>query len=273
MSGWKLTLKQPPKLRIDLHGVLPAGLCELDAAAIERLPLRHGRDELALAELFAVSALPGDDAETLRLEGDLSRFDCIGSGMVAGTLQVDGDVGDALGQQMRGGTIVVAGSARDLAGCEMAGGRLEVRGDVGDFAAGPLPGSLDGMRGGTLVVRGHAGHRFADRMRRGNALLHGDAGDFLASRLVAGSIAIGGGCGAHPGYGMRRGTLVFCGAQPEPPPTFVPTAHEIAVFWQLLARELQREGGPFERLAARRPRRHVGDLAVAGKGEWLLLPD
>lgn len=271
MSGWTLALRQPPPLRVDLHGLLPSGLAALDRAAIERLPLRHGNRTLALAELFSVAALRGDDgAETLVLEGDCSRFDRIGCGLAGGVLRVDGDAGDAVGQQMRGGTLVVAGSARDLAGCEMAGGRLEIERDVGDFAAGALPGSLDGMRGGTLVVRGNAGHRFADRMRRGDALLHGDAGDFLASRLVAGSVAVGGRCGAHPGYGQRRGSVVFCGAHPEPPPTFAPTAHDAGVFWTLLARELQRHGGPFAGLAARRPRRHVGDFAVGGHGEWLL---
>jgi formylmethanofuran dehydrogenase subunit C len=269
VSGWKLTLKQPPALRVDLHGVLPSGLAALDAGAIAKLPLEHGRETLALGDLFTVT--PHGDDETLLLDGDCSRFDCVGSGLVGGTLRIAGDVGDSLGLQMRGGTIVVEGSARDLAACEMAGGRIEVRGDVGAFAATTLPGSMDGMRGGVLVVRGNAGDRLADRMRRGTVVVHGDAGDFMASRLVAGTLALGGGCGVHAGYGQRRGSIVFCGALPELPPTFVSTAHEIGVFWGLLARDLQREGGVFAGLAARRPQRHVGDTAVAGKGEWLFV--
>ena len=268
MSGWTLTLHTPPRLRMDLQGVLPSGVAEFDGPALARLALRHGNETLALGELFRVSAR-NDDA--LVLEGDCSRFDRIGAGLAGGTLRVEGPVGDSLGVQMRGGTLIVVGSARDGVGCEMAGGRIEVHGNVGDFAAGALPGSLDGMRGGALVVHGNAGHRFADRMRRGNAVVHGDAGDFLASRLVAGSLLIGGRCGVHPGYGMRRGSIVFAGAHPEVPPTFMPSAHDLTVFWGLLARELQREGGAFAQLAQRRPQRHVGDIAVAGKGEWLLV--
>jgi formylmethanofuran dehydrogenase subunit C len=120
------------------------------------------------------------------------------------------------------------------------------------------------------VVRGDAGHRFADRMRRGSAVVHGNAGDFYASRLVAGSLALGGRCGAHPGCMQRRGTIVFAGSAPEIPATFLPTAHDVSVFWVLLARGLQRESGAFAGLAARRPSRHVGDVAVGGHGEWLV---
>ncbi len=272
MSGWVLTLLQPPVLRIDLHGLLPGGLTALDATAIEKLPLAHGNETLALGELFKVAPLGGSDGdETLVIEGDCSRFDSIGAGLVAGTLRVEGPVGDCAGLQMRGGRLAIAGSARDLAGCEMSGGRIEIAGSVGDFAAGALPGSIDGMRGGSLVVRGNAGARFADRMRRGSAVLHGDAGDYLASRLVAGSVAIGGRCAAHPGFMQRRGSIVFAGEHPPIPPTFVPTDHDIAVFWRLLASDLQREGGAFAQLASRTPQRHVGDTAVGGTGEWLLI--
>ena len=152
----------------------------------------------------------------------------------------------------------------------MAGGLIEVAADVGDFAAGALPGSMDGMRGGTLIVRGNAGARCGDRMRRGTVVLHADAGDFLASRMVAGTIAIAGRVGAHCGYGMRRGTLVFAGPPPAVPPTFVATHQDIVVFWTLLRRSLAYHGGPFAALPASAPRRLVGDLAVDGKGEWLL---
>jgi formylmethanofuran dehydrogenase subunit C len=38
----------------------------------------------------------------------------------------------------------------------------------------------------------------------------------------------------------------------------------------LLARSLASHGGPFAGLAGRAVRRHLGDLAVGGRGEWLL---
>jgi formylmethanofuran dehydrogenase subunit C len=107
-------------------------------------------------------------------------------------------------------------------------------------------------------------------MRRGNVVVFGDAGDFMASRLVAGTIALAGRCGAYPAWGMRRGSIVFAGAAPRIAPSFVPVASNADVFWQLLARDLARFGGAFADLASRRVVRHAGDLAVLGKGELLL---
>jgi len=43
------------------------------------------------------------------------------------------------------------------------------------------------------------------------------------------------------------------------------------VFWQLLARDLARHGGPFASLPARAIDRHLGDLAADGKGEWIVV--
>lgn len=268
MSGWRLTLKTAPALRVDLRSLQPQALAELSAGAVAKLPLHQGNQTLALGELFDV-APRGKDGELL-LEGELGKCDRVGWQMAGGRVRIEGNAGDYLGCGMTAGEIACSGDAGLLAACEMAGGLLDVAGSVGDFAASALPGSMDGMRGGTLLVRGNAGARFGDRMRRGNALVFGDAGDFLASRMVAGSIALAGRAGAHVGYGMRRGSVVCAGAAPELPATFVPNDTSIAVFWHLLASSLARHGGAFAELAARRPERHVGDLGAGGKGELLL---
>ena len=267
MSGWTLTLRQPPTLRVDLRGITPLALAGLSALQVAQCPVVQGNDLLPLAEFFSVSAR---DDDVLLLDGDLSRFDRVGWQLDGGRLQVQGSVGDHAGGAMCGGELCVQGDAGLLAACEMAGGRLEITGNVGDFAASNLPGSLDGMRGGVLIVRGNAGARFADRMRRGTALVFGDAGDFLASRLVAGTVAVGGRVGAHVGYGMRRGTVVLAGDSAIAPATFVPASGDAPVFWQLLARDLARLGGAgsvFADLHLRRIQRHLGDLAADGKGE------
>jgi formylmethanofuran dehydrogenase subunit C len=266
-----LLLREAPPLRVDARALLPADLSVLAREEVLRLRLTSGRAGVPVGECFGVLSQAGDDPlPRLRLEGDLSRFDFIGAGMAAGTLEVDGPVGDCLGMGMAAGELKVQGTARDLAGCAMGGGLLEILGDVGDFAAGALPGEMDGMRGGTLVVHGRAGARLADRLRRGTVVVGGDAGDFLASRMVAGTLALGGRCGAHAGWGMRRGTIVFAGAAPQPPATFVPVHSDAAVIWQLLARDLARFGGRFADLAARPIARWAGDLAVQGQGEWLV---
>lgn len=264
----RLRLRHAPDLRLDLRGLLPSAMAGLEVAAIARLPVGQGRHRLPLGEFFEVSRQGEDDS--LVFEGDLSRCDRIGWQLAAGRIAVEGAVGDHAGACMSGGELHVHGSAGDLAGCEMAGGQLQVDGDVGDFAASAQPGSLDGMRGGTFIVRGSAGLRLADRMRRGTLLVFGDAGDFFASRMVAGTVALGGRAGAHVGYGMRRGSLVFAGPAPTVAPTFVPAIAGAPVFWQLLARDLARHGGPFAELPARPIQRHLGDLAAAGKGELII---
>jgi formylmethanofuran dehydrogenase subunit C len=96
-------------------------------------------------------------------------------------------------------------------------------------------------------------------------------GDFLAARMVAGTVALGGRCGAHAGWAMRRGSLVFAGEAPQPGATFVPVRAEAAVIWQLLARDLAEFGGAFVGLPRRGFARWAGDLAVEGKGEWWML--
>lgn len=267
MNGWRFELRAAPALRLDLRGVTPAALAGLTLAQVEHLRIGHGNAALPLAEFFRVEA---GEAGSLRFEADLARCDRVGWAMPSGRIVVAGSVGHHAGGAMTGGVLHVKGSAGLLVGCEMAGGELLVDGDVDDFAGAPLPGSMDGMRGGTLLVRGRAGARFGDRMRRGTAIVFGDAGDFLASRLVAGTIAIGGRAGAHVGYGMRRGSVVFAGAAPAIPSTFVPAIAEAPVFWQLLARELARHGGPFAALPSRRITRWLGDLSAGGKGELIL---
>lgn len=275
MSGWRFTLRRTPALRVDLRGVLPSTLATLTTAQVERLPLGYGRELLPLAEFFV--ALPlhatGDEG-LLHFDADLARFDRVGWSMDAGRIDVAGGVGHYAGGCMSAGEMRVEGSAGLLAACEMSGGRLVVGGDVDDFAASTLPGSMDGMRGGLLVVKGRAGARFGDRMRRGTAWVWGDAGDFLGARMVAGTIALGGRAGAHAGWGMRRGSIVWAGdAGGEPPASFVPAGGDADVAWQLIARSLAVQGGPFAGLARRPVRRWLGDLAAGGKGELIRVLD
>jgi len=271
MSGWRLKLKALPALRVDLRGVTPMALAPLPAAQIERFLVGYGNARVPLAEFFQLA--PHGDDEALVFEGDLARFDRVGWQMAQGRIAVAGNVGHYAGGCMRAGEMLVEGSAGLLAACEMAGGTLTVQGDVDDFAASTLPGSMDGMRGGTFIVGGRAGARFGDRMRRGTAIVRGDAGDFLASRMVAGTIAVGGRPGAHVGWGMRRGSVVLAAGLTavDLPATFVPALAAADVFWQLLARDLARHGGPFANLDGRRFDRHLGDLAADGKGEIILV--
>jgi formylmethanofuran dehydrogenase subunit C len=258
-------------LRVDLRGITPTALTGLSAKEVGRLEVGCGNALVPLAEFFDVRAASKHDA--LVFEGDLARFDRIGWQMSAGRIEVHGSAGHYAGGCMSGGDLKIDGNAGDLAACEMAGGTLVIAGNAGHFAASTLPGSMDGMRGGTFIVKGHAGDRFGDRMRRGAAIVFGDVGDFLASRMVAGTIAVGGRTGAHAGYAMRRGSIVFAGmpASSHTAPTFTPAIAPAEVIWQLMARDLQRHGGPFAGLASRATERRLGDLSVEGKGELVFV--
>jgi formylmethanofuran dehydrogenase subunit C len=171
-----LTLKAAPTLRVDMRGITPASLAGADPATLAEHMVWHGNERLALADLFAVKVRERkDDLTTLRLVGDLARFDRIGWGMDSGRIEIEGGAGDYLGALMTTGEIHCTGEAGMFAACEMAGGRLLVDGNVGDFVASALPGSMDGMRGGEVIVRGDAGERLGDRMRRGLLAVLGNA--------------------------------------------------------------------------------------------------
>src|SRR5439155_10228516 len=155
LVSWTLRLKIAPALRLDLRAIVPTALAAHSSAEAAQLPVAHGNDTLALAEIFAIERID-DGEDTLVFDGDCARCDRIGWQLGGGRIEVRGNVGDYVGAGMAAGEIRVLGKAGVLAGCEMQGGVLDVAGNVGDFAAGALPGSMDGMRGGTLIVRASA---------------------------------------------------------------------------------------------------------------------
>jgi len=69
------------------------------------------------------------------------------------------------------------------------------------------------------------------------------------------------------------GSVVFARAQRplHVGETFVRALGTTDVYWQLLARDLARHGGPFAGLAGKRTERHLGDLAAQGKGELIFV--
>jgi formylmethanofuran dehydrogenase subunit C len=271
MKRITLHMKHAPALRIDARALLPAPLAELPAAEISAMALWHGTERIDVGDLFTVDI--GEtpcDVPQLVFEGDMRRFDRLGSRMDAGHLLVEGHAGDFVGVQMSAGKIGVEGDCGSFAACELTGGRIEISGNTGDFAGAALPGDMDGMRGGTLVIHGNAGARLGDRMRRGTIVVFGSTGAFVASRMVAGTIAIAGRVGEHPAYGMRRGSLLLLDAWPTTQ-RFAENSSDFDVFWRMLVPTLAREGGAFAMLSrAHAPRRLRGDVSVQGKGEILL---
>ena len=85
----------------------------------------------------------------------------------------------------------------------------------------------------------------------------------IAGTVVAGTV------GDHPGYGMRRGTILVRshGAML---PTFVATGSHRLVVLRLLARTLAVVAPEAAQMATATVRRFSGDLATLGKGEILV---
>lgn len=274
MSELRLSPREEPQRTLDLAPLSPALPGALGQTAISRLKLRYGADTAALGDWFRVRGSRG--ADTLRIEGGGARLECVGAGLEAGTILVDGDAGDLAGAGLRNGRLRIAGDAGDYAGAGSRGGRVEIGGNAGAHAGGFLPtvaGLVSaGLDGGTVWVRGDAGAGAGARARRGLLIIGGRAGPDCAARIRAGTVLALGGCGARAGRGMRRGSLVTAARTP-PCPDFLPGG-TLRMQWLRIL---------FHHLAALDPhlkflrrysilvRRYTGDPAVGGMGEVLTL--
>jgi formylmethanofuran dehydrogenase subunit C len=89
--------------------------------------------------------------------------------------------------------------------------------------------------------------------------------------MLAGTILALGRVGSHPGYLMRRGTLLLAEREAELLPTFNDNGtHELLAI-RLLLESLAPYGPAFRRFARqRRFARWLGDLGAEGKGEILV---
>lgn len=270
MSALVLTLKSPPRQRIDLSPLTPERLRGLGAGDIAAIELASGNSRVRVGDLFDVA---GGEAAEIVIRDGTSTLDFIGRGMSDGAITVEGDAGAYLGQGMRGGRLRVTGSAGPWAAAMLGGGTIRIDGDAGDFLGGALPGDMRGMSGGLVTVGGDAGERAGDRMRRGIILIEGDAGPYLGSRMIAGTAIVSGQTGAYPGFGMKRGTLLLRALPAQIAPTFADCGTHEMGFLRLLSRSMAELGAPaaarFDNLGTR-VRRLLGDEAVGGKGELLV---
>jgi len=270
MSGLVLTLKEPPRQRIDMSPLIPQRLQGLDAAAIGGLELASGNRRLRVGDLFAIS--PGDPND-LHITDSCAKLDGIGQAMAGGTITTQGDAGAYLGLAMEGGRIVVHGNAGAFAAAGMRGGLIEIDGNAGDCIGGALAGEMKGMSGGLVVVRGSAGDRTGDRMRRGTIIVEGDVGACAASRMIAGTLVVlGSALGPYPGFGMKRGTLILLTPPQRQLPSFADAGRHDLGFLRLLLLELRGHSRELDDLATRPTtvHRYVGDLAAGGTGEMLI---
>jgi formylmethanofuran dehydrogenase subunit C len=266
VSALCFELKGKPDQRLDLSPLVPERLAGLSREDIEALAIGTTRAKLTVGEAFKVK---GKDAERLHFIGTDDRCDKIGAGLAGGEIVVDGDAGAYLGARMKRGKIEVTGSCGVLAAASMAGGEIAVRRDVGERGAGVAVGETHGMKGGFLTIGGNAGGLLGERMRRGLVVVGGKAGDYAGGRMIAGTILLKRGAGRYAGYGLRRGSLIFM----EKPKHVLPTFGDCGVmefdYLRLLEKWLRGTGMRIK--LGGRARRLMGDMAVLGKGEMLIL--
>jgi formylmethanofuran dehydrogenase subunit C len=239
----------------------------IDASSLPQQVLYVGRRRVALRDLFEVSGDPGDE---VRVVGELSRVDGLGTGMQSGTLIIDGVAGRAIGYAMRGGAIDALSDVGDDAGVAMSGGLLRIRGSAGDRLGAAMPGASRGMTGGEILVHGNAGAEAAARVRRGLVVIGGDTGPRAAHAMIAGTIMIGGRVGSGAGVWSKRGSVIALG-KVEIPATYRYACTYRPSYVSVLVRYLQRvRRFPIDdRFAVGRYKRWTGDIADVGKGEIL----
>ena len=275
MTVLTLTLKEPPRFRLDVSALTPDVLAGRDLADIAAMPFWNGNRRLTVGALFEVSGapLPLVGGGQIVFRNATERLDRLGCGMRTGAITVEGDVGAYLGFAMSGGWLTVTGNAGPYAASMMTKGAIRIGGDAGDFLGAAIPGEKRGMSGGVVVVEGSAGNRVGDHMRRGNILIGGDAGDYCGARMTAGSIVVRGKAGGCVGFAMRRGTVLLYRAPAGVPATFNDCGSHDLPFLGLYMDYLRGFGAPFARSpgAPSRARRIAGDVAVGGRGEILIL--
>jgi formylmethanofuran dehydrogenase subunit C len=262
-----LTLRSPLVESMGAEGWNADRLGGLSSAEIGKLPVWVGTRQASLGDFFTVA---GEKSTDVRVVGDVTHVDGIGTGMRGGTLTIDGSAGRDVGAGMSGGTLEVTGSVGDGAGVGMAGGRLIVHGVAGDRLGAELPGASRGMTGGEILVAGNAGRDVGHRARRGLIVVGGDAGPGAARAMIAGTVFVHGQAGPGAGAWSKRGSVIVLGdiAVPETyshacdyrPPM-------IPVLFRYLQRQYQFQIQ--EQYVMGVYRRWVGDLADVGKGEIL----
>jgi formylmethanofuran dehydrogenase subunit C len=266
VTALTLELRTEPDQRLDLSPLTPAALAGMKPKDIQAIAIGTTREALTVGDVFK---LKGTEAAKLRFLDTDARCDRIGQGLTEGEIVVDGDAGAYLGSKMRGGKIAVSGSAGVLAGSSMRGGMIDIAGNAGERAGGVAVGEAHGMRGGRLAIGGRAGALLGERMRRGLIIGRGGAGDYAAARMIAGTILLKGRIGRWAGYGLRRGTLILDKEPKDLLATFGDCATLDFNWLRLLDRQLKATDGRFR--VGYRARRLIGDMAVLGKGEMLIL--
>jgi formylmethanofuran dehydrogenase subunit C len=265
---FKLTLRAPSSIPIELDGILPERLSGLSPLEVAKLPVQHGNRAEPLGSFFDVT-VDSHPLADLHFAGDTRNVKYIGAGMTRGSIYVEGPVGMHAGARMSGGRLTLDAGAAEWLGAEMKGGEIEVRGRAGDLVGAAYRGSRRGMTGGTIVIRGYAGDEVGLLMRRGLIVAERGCGAFAGASMIAGTLVLLGEVGEHCGAGMKRGTILTA-HEPRLPPSFRYSCDYCPAFVPMLVAELRKQQVNVPAGFGKRMRCYRGDLLTGGRGEVLV---
>ena len=219
----KLHLKKAPRVPVNAENIVPHTFAGKSLDEIAELELFEGNRKRALKSLFKLKGNPEKTPAkvSIHLDGDLSKFRNIGTGMMDGEITVRGNVGMYAGEEMKGGRMTIEGNAGSWAGSAMKDGVIEVLKNAGDYIGGAYRGSSKGMQGGKIIIHGDAGAEVGGHMRKGVIKIFGNVDQFLGIRMRKGTILIKGNTGERPGAFMKGGKIILCSHVPSILPTFM----------------------------------------------------
>lgn len=262
MKALRFRLHTMPPQRVDMRALNPQNLMPLSLREIEYFPLQMGRETVALADVFEVHAGARD---VIELQDSCDSLDHLGEGWRDGKLYISGNVGAYLGKQMTGGQLFVDGNVGDYAAMQIQGGELLIRGNTGAYLA-----TQAGTRGtAKVIVTGNAGARVAMAMRRGLVLVEGNIGEYGAACLRAGTLCCFGTAAKGLGYGMQRGSIGVSRLPENLSLNFRASGRYTGIFLNLLQQACYYPDSPARQFI--QAQRYIGDCAMLGKGELLLL--
>ncbi len=267
MTALTFTLKTDLNANLDCTPINTTNLEGKSSSEIQAIALNYGNQTTTVGDMFEVT---GEDATNLVFDNTTNKMDYVGAKASAGTITINGDVGNYTAFRAKNTAIILNGNAADFTACQLGSGTLTINGNVADFLGGAAAGQKKGMRGGTVIIKGNAGNRVGDQMRRGMILIEGNTGDYTASRMIAGTIGVLGTLGNFTGFNMKRGTVLVKNL-----PTLHATMQDCGThtlpFMDIMLKTFKQLDSAFSSIDNMRVQRFVGDAAMQGNGEILFL--
>ena len=206
MRELRLKLKERPDICLEVEGILPMKMAEMEKGEIENVLIQYGNRKVKLSEFFDIY-LEKSEVPRIIFEGDMSKVKRIGWGLDGGEIIVEGNAGMYVGAFMSDGRIVVKGNVGHFSALNMKGGEMIVEGDAGDYLCASYRGEWRGMSGGTVVVKGNVGKELGSYMRGGKVVVEGFADDFAGVNMRGGLLIINK-AKSRLGAGMTSGYIV-----------------------------------------------------------------